>query len=298
MMTKHEVHLGDDSYPQSLLDLENPPDELFVVGDPLAMGEQGLSVIGARKATPYGLAVAEMAGRIAGECGITVISGGARGCDAAALRAATKVGGKTIVVSGTGADIAYPVSSRDVFEAAAASGCVVSLAPWGTQPQIWAFPKRNLIIAALCKALIVTEAGERSGTSGTAEFADQMGRDLYAVPGSIFSPESRGANRLIGAGAAIISSEEDLEMRISLDFGVTRLVSQGQGYRPSRLLSALIANPMRPDDLANRLGMEPIEVLKILSDHEASGLVVRLVDGRYAPSRKTLLERDRIEGDA
>lgn len=295
MMKRYEVRLGDAAYPASLEDLESPPDVLYVVGDPAALSERSISIIGARRATPYGLAAAEMAGRVAAECGVTVVSGGARGCDAAGLRAATKAGGRTVVVSGTGADIAYPKSSCDVFSAAANNGCVVSLAPWGTQPQPWAFPKRNRIIAALAQALYVTEAGERSGTAITADFAEEIGRSIYAVPGSIFSPESLGSNRLIANGAAIIVSEEDLETRIALDFGVTRLVMQGQGYHPSRVLSALRASPMRPDDLANRLGKEPLEILRMLADYEASGVVTRLMDGRYAVSRDMLLTRDRIE---
>ncbi|MBR1828224.1 MAG: DNA-processing protein DprA, partial [Atopobiaceae bacterium] len=109
--------------------------------------------------------------------------------------------------------------------------------------------------------------------------------------GSIFSPESLGANRLICEGAAPIVSEEDLEMRISLDFGAVRLMVPGQRRDLGRILSALVAQPMRPDDLANRLGEPALNVLVALSDYEATGLVVRLPDGRYAPSRDCLLSR-------
>lgn len=292
MCEKSVVSMEDERYPRTLLDLKEPPHKLFVVGDPEVMGEPCLSVIGARRATPYGLAVAEIAGRVAAECGVVVVSGGALGCDSAALRAAHKAGGKTVIVAGTGADVAYPRSSRDVFANAAAEGCVVSLAPWGTQPQRWAFPNRNRVIAALSRALVVTEAGEHSGTSSTAECANQLGRDIYAIPGSIFSPESRGSNMLISAGAAIICTEDDLEMRISLDYGVSRLVSEGAPFRPGRVLSALIASPMRPDDLADRLGESSLTMLKILTDYETTGVVVRLPDGRYAPSAKTLATQE------
>ena len=251
-----ELTPEDGEYPHQLLDLERPPKRLYGIGSREVLSTRSLAVIGARRATPYGIAVAEMAGRIAAECGITVVSGGALGCDAAALRAAQRAGGATIVVPGTGADQVYPASSRDVFE-----------------------------------ALMVAEAGERSGTSSTADCASSLGRTIYAVPGSIFSPESVGANRLIVDGALPIVSEEDLEMRISLDFNVMRLLSGGGSREFDRVLSALVAMPMRTDDLANRLGENPLELLMKMAELEASGVVTRLPDGRYAPSKETLLTR-------
>lgn len=287
-----EITPDDEEYPQSLFSLDPPPERLYGIGSVEALSERSLAIIGARRATPYGLTVAEMGGRIAAECGIAVVSGGAMGCDAAALRSAQAVGGVTIVVPGTGADTVYPSSSRDVFERAPVSGgCVVSLERWGTQPHRYAFPKRNRVIAALAEALLVTEAGERSGTSSTAECAADLGRSVYAVPGSIFAPESVGSNRLIVSGAAPIASEEDLETRISLDYGVMRLTAGTHRRDLGRILSALVASPMRPDDLANRLGKPPLEILMALSDYEASGVVVRLPDGRYAPSREVYVSQ-------
>ena len=286
-----ELTPEDGEYPHQLLDLERPPKRLYGIGSREVLSTRSLAVIGARRATPYGIAVAEMAGRIAAECGITVVSGGALGCDAAALHAAQRAGGSTIVVPGTGADQVYPASSRDVFEAAPNKGCIVAIAPWGTPPTRAGFPKRNRIIAALSEALMVAEAGERSGTSSTAECASSLGRTIYAVPGSIFSPESVGANRLIVDGALPIVSEEDLEMRISLDFNVMRLLSGGGSREFDRVLSALVAMPMRTDDLANRLGENPLELLMKMAELEASGVVTRLPDGRYAPSKETLLTR-------
>ena len=249
-----ELTPEDGEYPHQLLDLERPPKCLYGIGSREVLSTRSLAVIGARRATPYGIAVAEMAGRIAAECGITVVSGGALGCDAAALRAAQRAGGSTI-------------------------------------PTRAGFPKRNRIIAALSEALMVAEAGERSGTSSTAECASSLGRTIYAVPGSIFSPESVGANRLIVDGALPIVSEEDLEMRISLDFNVMRLLSGGGSREFDRVLSALVAMPMRTDDLANRLGENPLELLMKMAELEASGVVTRLPDGRYAPSKETLLTR-------
>ena len=273
------VEKGDERYPAMLLDLSSPPERLYCKG-----------------ATPYGVAAAKMAGRIAAECGLVVVSGGAMGCDSAAARAALDAGGSTVVVSGCGADRVYPRSSRDVFERAAeGAGVVVSLEPWGSPPRRYAFPKRNRVIAALSEATFVVEAGLRSGTMGTASVAVDLGRRLYAVPGSIFSPESAGTNRLIADGAAIVCCEADLESCISLDFDRLRLLEQSMPSESSRMMSALVAQPLRADDLANRFEESVLTVLRALGDYEARGWVVRLRDGRYAPSEEFLLARDRME---
>lgn len=292
-----EIRRGDAGYPAALRDLEHPPEVLYGMGDPSMLETMGLGIIGARRPTPYGLVIAAKAGRIAAESGITVVSGGALGCDAAAARGALNAGGKTIVVSGVGADRIYPRFSEDVFKrAASGGGAVISLLPWGTEVHRGQFIQRNAIIAALSTALVVAEAGERSGTASTAHAAFDLGREVYAVPGSIFSPESRGANALIRDGAAIITSEEDLELLISRDFGVLRMLEERPATPQGRLLSALIASPMRPDDLANHLGKSPLEVLRQLADYEVRGVVQRLPDGRYAPTQETYLARDTIGG--
>ena len=285
-----DLHIGDEAYPQSLREMKAPPEVIHGVGCVDALSTMCLGVIGARLATPYGMATASMAGRVAAESGITLVSGGAMGCDVAALRGALDAGGKAIVVSGVGADRVYPKSSRDVFERAPRQGgAVIALAPWGAQVHKFAFLQRNTIIAALSTALVVCEAGQRSGTTSTALAATEMGREVYAVPGSVFSPESQGANALIRDGAHIICSESDLELLISRDFGVLRLVQERPASPRGRVLSALVASPMRADDLANHLAMKPLELLRILADYEVAGAVRRLPDGRYAATEETLL---------
>ena len=290
-----ELTPDHEFYPPMLNDLEHPPSVLYGRGNAEVLHEMCLAVIGARKATPYGLTIASMAGRIAAESGIVLVSGGAMGCDAAAARGALDAGGRSVVVSGVGADLVYPKSSADVFERSIGNGgAVISLVPWGTTVRPAYFPQRNVIIAALARAVLVAEAGQRSGTTSTALAAGDLGREIYAAPGSIFSPESQGANNLIRDGAHIIASEVDLEMLISRDYGVLRLIQEEQTTPRSRMLSALIANPMRPDDLANYLGMEPIEVVHILTDHEIAGVVMRLPDGRYAPTQESYQGRGRM----
>ena len=290
-----EIERGDPLYPQGLEELSSPPERLFGIGNPKALSCACISAIGARRASPYGLAVASVAGRVAAECGLVLVSGGAMGCDSAASRAATEAGGRTVVVAGTGADVVYPRSSADVFEGAVSSGgAVVSLESWGSPPRRYAFPKRNRVIAALSRVTIVVEAGKRSGTMSTAEVAMGLGRILYAVPGSIFSPESVGTNELISDGANIICSERDLEACIALDYDRMRWSGADVPVVEGRVLSALLASPTRADELSYRLGESVVSVLATLADYESKGMVVRLRDGRYSPSAELMAASARI----
>lgn len=272
-------------YPDSLRELHSPPEVVYGRGDPAALAGPCISIVGARSATPYGTQVAKMAARVAAECGVTVVSGGARGCDAAAGTAALEAGGRTVVVSGVGAEGVYPSTSRPVFEGAIAhGGAVIAVVPWGTPPVRWSFPQRNTVIAALSKVLVVTEAGVRSGTMSTAEAATELGREIYAIPGSIFSPNSGGTNALAAEGARLIPDERSLELAIALDYGVARFAENRDLAKLGPVMSALVAQPTRPDDLARQLGMGVVPTLKALTGFEAQGLACRLPDGRYAPT--------------
>lgn len=285
-----EIRRGEDGWPSALEELSPPPDRVFGCGDPAALLAPALAVVGARRATPYGLSVAAMAGRVAAECGVAVVSGGAMGCDHAAGSAALAAGGVGVVVSGCGADVVYPESSRDVFEGTVASGgAVISLERWGAPPRRWAFPKRNAVIAALAEVLVVTEAGPRSGTMSTADVAVELGRVIYAIPGSIFSPESAGTNRLIAEGARVIPDEQSLETAISLDFGVARLGVRRSRREGGPIMSALLASPTRPDELATRMGVDVLTIMRTLTEYEARGMAQRLPDGRYSPTEAYLL---------
>ena len=188
----------EQGYPPGLNMLPSPPREIFVLGRPQALLQTGVSIVGARKATPYGLACAQLAARACSELGVVVTSGAAVGCDQAAQREALARGATVVAVLGSGADVAYPASSRDLLEGIVArGGAVVSLQPWGSPPARWAFVRRNAVIAALSRALVICEAGLPSGTFSTAEAADQAGVEVLVFPGSFFSPNSRGSNFLL-----------------------------------------------------------------------------------------------------
>ena len=292
---RHELDLRSPSFPEPLRLVRNPPQKLYVVGEPKALDE-GLAVIGARKATPYGLGCAKRFARICAEHGITVISGGAYGCDSQAHSAAIEAGGKTVVFFGGGCDRPYPARNKGLFQRVIDSGgAVVSERSWEEPPLPWMFRERNRLIAALAKATLVVEAGLPSGTFSTADEALAHNRDVLVVPGAITSPTSAGSNRLLAQGAIPIIDDESFESALFLIFGVMAKPLE-RGVAPeaptSPLLEALMANPMRIDELVDldlasgEGGMDKLTQLTIdLARLEQKGLIARFPDGRYGPAR-------------
>ena len=295
-----ELTPDDRLYPSALHDLPDPPRRLYVRGDPAVLGAPSLAVVGSRRATPYGIAVAEMAATVAAQSCIVVVSGGAMGCDQAAGRAALAAGGRHVVVFGSGADVLYPRSAGGlVSRTLARGGAVVSIAPWGAEPRRYAFPKRNRVIAALSRAVCICEAGMPSGTFSTAEAAFEIGREVLAAPGSILSPESRGSNYLIANGACCLTDEESIEMAVSRIFGVLRYEraspeDPAADDRERRAMAALIACPLRIDELAAAIGLDPMACLTYVSGLQMDGRVERLPDGRFAPTKTALHARSAI----
>lgn len=279
-MMRTEIRRGEHGYPDSLLDLgDDAPDTIYCLGDPRALVVPSLGIIGARKFTPYGSAIARrFAGWAAGR-GICVVSGAAVGCDQEAHRGALLASGVTVAVLGCGADVVYPSGSGGLLDAIKDSGCVVSELPWGTRPARWTFVRRNRLIAALADALLVVEAGLPSGTFSTAEMAADLGRPVLAVPGSIFAPECRGTNRLLHQGALIASEISDVAAVLDIEtVGETcDLAVQTR----DRMYAALITDPMRPDDIAVALDLDILEVAMRLSELESAGKIRRYPDGRY-----------------
>ncbi|MBA4070594.1 MAG: DNA-protecting protein DprA [Gemmatimonas sp.] len=198
-------------WPSSLGDLASPPARLHLVGDlDLLAAPQGLvAIVGTRAATSYGERVADSLGYAFAAAGVPVVSGMARGVDAAAHRGALRGGGKTIAILGTGVDIAYPPGHRALHESIAAAGLLIAEQEPGSKAHAGSFPTRNRIIAALARLVIVVEAPHRSGAMNTVEQALGLGRAVAAVPGPIDSPQSAGANWLLGSGGQVICTIED-----------------------------------------------------------------------------------------
>ena len=204
------ITLVDDSYPPLLREIIDPPLVLHVLGDASLLSNLSVAVVGSRRATPYGLNAARRLSRDLASAGVTVVSGLARGIDAAAHAAALEAGAPTIGVLGTGIDVIYPRSHHNLFRRVAETGAIVSeLAP-GTPPKRENFPIRNRIISGLSKGTLIVEATTRSGSLITARMAAEQGRDVFCVPGSIFSDKSEGTHRLIQYGAKLVHDVDDV----------------------------------------------------------------------------------------
>jgi len=252
-----------------------------------------LAIVGARKATPYGLSCAHRFARRTAQAGVVVVSGGAIGCDQAAHRGALEGKGKTIVVLGCGGDVIYPARARHLFEEVLATGgLIVSEAPWGSPPSRWGFRRRNRIIAALAQATLIVEAGLPSGTFSTADATLAQGKDVWVVPGSIDSQESQGSNRLLLQGAAPIIGMESFDDMLSsifkqsiqtqIDFGFSGVCSINMPSGPEGvILKACAARPMHAEELIEIASVELLQVVRLLSALELKRKISRLRDGRY-----------------
>jgi DNA processing protein len=196
-------------YPVELLDLAQPPRELYAIGRTSALSRPRVAIVGTRNSTAYGERITRTLTRALVRGGVSIVSGMARGIDAAAHRTAVEEGGNTVAVLGTGVDVPYPVGHRLLHRTIAEHGIVVSESPPGTRAGPGAFPRRNRIIAALAPVTIVVEAGFRSGALNTASQALELGRVVAAVPGPIDSDQSRGSNQLLRDGAVLIAAPED-----------------------------------------------------------------------------------------
>ncbi|MEG0322984.1 MAG: DNA-processing protein DprA [Raoultibacter sp.] len=306
------LDFGYEGFPEALMCIPDPPKRLYVIGNPAALGE-GIAVVGARKATPYGIACAKRFAGAAAKKRIPIISGGARGCDAAAHRAALEARGTTVAFLGGGCDELYPASHYGLFqEIIDGGGAIVSEQAWNFPPMKFAFRARNRLIAGLAKATLIVEAGLPSGTFSTADEALAANREVLVVPGSIASPTSRGANRLLFQGATPIVDDETFQAVIDALFA-QRPAKRSHGSSAAEIQettdapsdndvvrAALLASPMNVDEmlragLADTLGAlgQPsvtegvsdalTRLMVRLAELEREGRIMRYPDGRYGP---------------
>lgn len=211
------VTLADAEYPASLLTTDDPPLLLYVKGRLDLLQAPSLAIVGSRDATTEGIMNAMRFAESVSQSGMTVVSGLALGIDTAAHQGALPAIGSTVAVIGTGADIVYPAKNRDLAHRIAQAGCIVSEYALGTSAAAGNFPRRNRIISGLSRGVLVVEAAMNSGTLITARLATEQGRDVFAIPGSIHSPLSKGCHRLIKQGAKLVESASDIleELRLS-----------------------------------------------------------------------------------
>jgi DNA processing protein len=280
---------GDDAYPVRLKEIDQPPPVLYIRGEYLPDDLFAVAVVGTRKITPYGRQVTEeIASFLAGN-GITVISGLARGVDAVAHHAALRAGGRTMGILGSGVDKIYPPEHRALAEQIIERGALISDYAVGTPPDASNFPPRNRIIAGLSLAVVVVEAAETSGALITAEFAAGQGREVFAVPGSILAPQSKGTNRLIQKGAQPLLTPADLMQALDL----TRLGAQKTARKilpadevEARVLNVLSGEPLHVDEIRNQANLPIEKISAALALMELKGMVRQVGGMNYVAVRE------------
>ncbi len=266
----------DETYPRLLREIDEPPPVLFVKGMLTEADRWAVALVGTRRATVYGKQVAEMLAEGLARNHVTVVSGLARGVDAAAHEAALKAEGRTIAVLGCGVDIVYPAEHRRLAERIAERGALVSDYPLGTPPDARNFPPRNRIISGLSLGVVVVEADEQSGALITAQFAAQQGREVFAVPGNILNRSSCGTNRLIQNGAKPVLDVESILEELNLSAVAERVAVAAiapENDLERLLLAQLSHEPCDVDTLVRSVGLPTEAVIAALTLMELKGLV-------------------------
>ena len=270
------VTINDDGYPPLLKSIPNKPPVLYTKGRILDEDQFAIAVVGTRRKTSYGKQVARDLSRFLAENGITVVSGMARGIDTIAHQGALDAGGRTIAVLGCGLDITYPPENHQLSQQIIENGALVSEFYPGTQPEAINFPPRNRIISGLTRATVVVEADERSGALITAKFALEQTRDVFAIPGSIYAPRSRGTNRLISDGAIPLLDYKDLLLVLNLEQTADyRYVQQTlpKTDTESMLLETIRDESMHIDEIKNISGLSTEKVSATLTMMELKGFI-------------------------
>ena len=277
------VSIRSGAYPEALRRLADAPPLLLLRGDAAVLRARSVAVVGARAPSAYGLAMTrDIAGGLA-RAGLVVVSGLARGIDAAAHRAALEAPGRSIAVQGCGPDRVYPAAHRQLADRIAAHGAIVSELPPEAPPHKHHFPFRNRIISALAEAVVIVEARQRSGSLITARHAADQDVAVFAVPGPVTAPTSRGTNELLREGAFVALGAEDVLYKLGVDAAPVRAqATAGKRLAPPlrAILRALSLEPLMRDELGRRLGLEPEKLAPLLFELELDGRVASDRDGR------------------
>ena len=288
----HLIRLGDDMYPELLAGIASPPAQLYVNGDPEILHLPALAIVGSRNPTTGGAQTAFEFARHLGATGFCIVSGLAQGIDAAAHSGALAAGAPTVAFLGHGIDRVYPAANRDLARDIARRGALVSEFPLGTAPGRALFPQRNRLISGLCLGTLVVEAARRSGSLITARLAAEQGREVFAIPGSIHNPLSRGCHQLIRQGAKLVEAADDILSELAPLAGhMLQIVDQSSDSDPSpvevdeeyvKLLEAIGHDPVNADELVARSGLTIDQVSSMLLILELEGKIEKLSGGRYS----------------
>ena len=273
-MTYPSVSRGGQEYPPLLTELHDPPARLLLRGGPPEiLSQPAVAVVGARSCSAYGAQVARDLARELAAAGVVVVSGLARGIDGEAHRGALAAGGQTVAVLGCGIDRDYPRAHAELARRIVASGLVISEYPPGVEPAPWRFPARNRIVAGLARATVVVEARERSGALITADFALELGRDVFAVPGEITSGLSKGTNDLIRQGAIPLLAAGDVFEILGIEPSSPREPASSSP-EAGAVLGFLADGAATLDEISRATGLGSPEVAVALTELELAGLVL------------------------
>jgi len=290
---RHILSLADSRYPPGLLQLPDPPLILYVTGEPPTPWPDGIAIVGSRNPTAQGASNAREFAACFARAGLTVVSGLALGVDGAAhegaLEGASPGHLATVAVVGTGLDRVYPKQHRDLAHRIAARGLIVSEYPIGTPPLAENFPKRNRLIAALTHGTVVVEAALQSGSLITAKLAAEQGKEVFAIPGSIHSPQSRGCHALIKQGAKLVETAQDVIEEMPLLAARTSHIAQAPASAKKKstegtqdaVLVAMGFDPVSLDALVARTGIGAAALQARLLELELAGEVARLAGGMF-----------------
>ena len=278
------IDLYSDQYPIRLTHIFNPPIVLFTKGDSTLLNEPSIAIVGSRKCSEYGFSVAKKLATALGEYKLVVVSGMARGIDEAGHKG-TIASGKTVAVLGTGVNICYPKQNIDLYEHILANGCIVSEYLPNTMAKPYHFPERNRIISGLSLGTVIVEAQEKSGSLITAQIALEQGREVFAVPGNIYSVFSKGTNRLIQEGAKLTMKVEDVleEIKHQIEGVVIdkkdnnhSSISIGLDKLQIMVYDCLSWQPIQIDKVMSRLDLSIETIEMVLLQLEIKGLIQRL----------------------
>ncbi len=290
-LARHQVKaliLEDPEYPAMLKEIYDPPPVLYVQGTLSAYEDWPLAVVGTRRLTSYGR---EVTGRLVSDLvanGVTVVSGLARGIDTIAHKTALAMGGRTVAVLACGLDFLYPPENHKLAREIIGNGALVSEYPLGVKPRPENFPRRNRIMSGLSLGTLVIEADERSGALITARMALEQDREVFAVPGNIFSAASRGSNRLIRAGAKAVLQVEDILEELNLNVIPQQIAFENLSPADdteAALMEHLVAGPVHIDELCRSTSLPVSTVSSTLTMMELKGMVSQLGNMNYVAAR-------------
>jgi DNA processing protein len=295
------IPLDSEDYPSQLREIADPPVLLYVLGDSAALHSPQLAVVGSRNPTPVGTETATRFAAYLAQTGLGITSGLASGIDAAAHQGALSGNGRTVAVMGTGLDRVYPARHRDLAHAIAEQGALVSEFPLGSGPRRGHFPRRNRIISGLAQGVLVVEAAIHSGSLITAQQALEQGREVFAVPGSIHNPNSKGCHKLLREGAKLVETAEDILEELGGWYAEPSAVSQnfapGGEIRLDRDYVLVLENvgdgPTTVDEVVSRTGLTADAVCSMLLVLELQGFICTTAAGHYCQTgKRTIHERE------